>query len=186
KHKLTDSFHPRQLRTILDWAEPGKIALCFQHGRVCQTCIGGYWYECAVSEAPWWNMTRGKPELFYAYRGSPAQLRDHLTAILGGKEVVVTALKFAAFDPGKGARKTSLQGWATYEAIGSGRLMRGKDWPVWRLKASLKMPAITMHLVQDSLDGHSRYIVGDGPAGPEDVPSLTRALQLWRGVVHIM
>src|SRR5258708_4173281 len=48
KHKLTDGFHPRQSRTILDWAEPGSIAVCFQNGeRTCVTCIGGYWYECA-------------------------------------------------------------------------------------------------------------------------------------------
>jgi HEAT repeat protein len=104
-------------------------------------------------------------------------MRDHVTAILGGKEVVVTALKYAAFEPGQGARKTSLEGWATYEAVGSGRLMRGKDWPIWRIKASLKTPAITMHLVQDSLSGHSAFIVGDGPGSAADVPALVKALK---------
>jgi HEAT repeat protein len=176
KHKLTDGSHPRQARTVLDWAEPGAVAIWFRAGNVSETCIGGYWYECAASEAPWWTMTRGKPELCYTYRGSTGKLRDHVTAILDGKEVVITALKYAAFDPGKGERKTSLEGWATYEAVGSGRLMRGKDWPVWRLKASLKMPAITMHLVQDSLKGKSQFVVGDGAGGPNDVPALVKAL----------
>jgi len=178
KHKLTDGFHPRHARAVLDWAEPGAVAVCFRRGNVCQTCIGGFWYEtAAAAEAPWWTMTGGRPELSYAYSGSTAKLRDHVTAILDGKEVVVTALKNAAFDPGQGARKTSPEGWATYEAVGSGRLMRGKDWPVWRIKASLKTPAITMHLVQDSLSGHSRFIVGDGPGGAEDVPALAKALK---------
>jgi hypothetical protein len=44
KHKLTDGFHPRQARTILDWAEPGKTAVCFENENVCLTCIGGFWY----------------------------------------------------------------------------------------------------------------------------------------------
>src|SRR5262249_10504987 len=70
KHKLTDGFHPRQARTILDWAEPGQLAICFHTERVSQTCIGGFWYECAAGEAPWWTMTAGRPELSYAYSGS--------------------------------------------------------------------------------------------------------------------
>jgi HEAT repeat protein len=177
KHRLTDGSRPRQARTILDWAEPGEVAVCFQRGNVSETCIGGFWYECAAGEAPWWTMAAGRPELSYTYSGSTAKLRAHVTDILAGREVVVTALKYAAFDPGQGARKTSLEGWATYEAVCSGRLMRGKDWPVWRLKASLKTPAITMHLVQDSLKGESKFIVGDGPGGADDVPALAKALK---------
>jgi HEAT repeat protein len=177
KHKLTEGSYPRQARAILDWAEPGAVAVWFRAGNVSLTCLGGSWYECAAGEDSWWIMTRGKPELGYTYRGSTARLRNHVTAILGGKEVVVTALKYAAFDPGQGARKTSVEGWATYEAVGSGRLMRGKAWPVWRIKASLKTPAITMHLVMDSLKGESRFIVGDGPGGADDVPALAQALK---------
>jgi HEAT repeat protein len=176
KHKITDGFHPRQSRTILDWAESGAVAICFRRGNVCQTCLGGFWYECAAGDLGSWIMTVGKAELCYTYSGSVARLREHVTAILDGREVVITALKYAAFDPGRGARKTSAQGWATYEAVGSGRLMRGKEWPIWRLKAGSKTPALTMHLVQDSLAGRSQFIVGDGPGGPDDVPRLVKAL----------
>ena len=176
KHKITNGFHPRQSRAILDWAEPEAVAVCFQRGTVCQTCIGACWYECAAGEAPWWTMTMGKSELSYTYRGATDKLRDHVAAILDGKEVVITALKYAAFDPGMGARKTTSEGWATYEAVCSGRLMRGKDWPVWRIKASLKTPALTMSLVHDSLMGTSKFIVGDGPAGLDDMPALLKAL----------
>lgn len=170
KHKLTSGSHPRESRTILDWAEPGNLAVCFHNGRVSQTCIGRYWYQCAATDASSWTLTGGRPELSYVYSGSAAKLRDHVTAILAGQEVVVTALNFAVFAPGKIERK--LEGWATYEAVCSGRLMRGKDWPVWRIKASLRMPAITLGLLQNP-----KFIVGTGPADPEDVPALARALK---------
>src|SRR5438874_1042828 len=104
KHQLKDGIHPRQARTVLDWAEPGAIAICFQSGTVSQTCIGGYWYECAKADDAWWTMTNGKPELSYAYSGSTAKLRDYVTAMLAGREVVVTALKYRqlTLEPGGG------------------------------------------------------------------------------------
>jgi RNA polymerase sigma factor (sigma-70 family) len=49
KHQLTDGFHPRQVRTVLDWAEPGAVAVWFRAGNVSQTCLGEFWYECAAS-----------------------------------------------------------------------------------------------------------------------------------------
>jgi HEAT repeat protein len=179
KHKLTDGFHVRAARTVLDWAEPGNIAICFQTGDGSLTCIGGYWYQCAAGEVPWWTMTVGRPEMSYAYSGSTAKLRDHVTAILAGREVVVTALKYEvlglAAGPGKWIERKT-EHWATYEAVGAGRLMRGREWPLWRIKASLRMPDLAHPLVQESLTGDSRFIVGDGPGGPEDVPAWTRAL----------
>src|SRR5262245_37177086 len=51
--------------------------------------------------------------------------------------------------------------------------MRGKDWPLWRIKASLKMPTFTFQVVQQS----KTFIVGDGPASPDDVPALVKALK---------
>ena len=51
-------------------------------------------YECAKADDAWWTMTNGKPELSYAYSGSTAKLRDYVTAMLAGREVVVTALKY--------------------------------------------------------------------------------------------
>ena len=81
KHKLTDGFHPRQARTVLDWAEPGKIAISFQTGRSSLTCIGGFWYACGAGADSWWTMTAGRPELSYAYRGSTARLRMLLSAV---------------------------------------------------------------------------------------------------------
>jgi HEAT repeat protein len=172
KHKLSDGFHPRQAHMILDWAEPGNIAVCFVSGKACVTCIGRFWYACAATEAPWWTMTGGKPELAYVYAGSTAKLRDHVQAIVSGREVVVTALKFRVIRPGPGTDHV-WEHWDAVEAVGSRRLMRGKDWPLWRLKASLKTPNLIHELMRIP-----DLLAGDGPAGPGDVPALIKALQL--------
>jgi hypothetical protein len=94
KHQITDGIHPGQPHTILDWAEPGKIAVCFHNDQVALTCIGSSWYECAAGQAPWWTMTAGRPECSYSYSGSAGKLRDHVTALLAGRETVITALKY--------------------------------------------------------------------------------------------
>jgi HEAT repeat protein len=175
KHKLTDGFHARQARSILDWAEPGRIAVCFHNGeRTCVTCIGGFWYECAVGQAPWWTMTTGRPELSYAYSGSTAKLRDHVTALLAGREIVITALRYRVFVRLPGPEKhvtRSREDWDANEAVCARRLMRGQGWPVCRVKASLKMPNTIPELIRDT-----DLIVGAGPGGPEDVPALVKAL----------
>src|SRR5262245_1959863 len=179
KHQLTEGFHPRQARTILDWAEPGAIAVCFLSGKTCVTCIGRFWYACAAADAPWWTMTAGKPELAYAYAGSTARLRDHVQAIVAGREVVVTALKFRVIRPGPGTDHV-WEHWDAVEAVGSQRLMRGKDWPLWRLKASLKTPNLIHELMRIP-----RLLAGDGPTGAGDVPALIKALQLEEAAARI-
>jgi len=173
KHQLTDGFHPRQARAVLDWAEPGQIAVCFQSDHACVTCIGGFWYECAAGEAPWWTMTAGRPELSYVYSGSTAKLRDHVTAMLAGRETVITALKYRALVrvPGRSVEH-DVKHWDANEAVGARRLMRGKDWPLCRIKASLKMPNTVPELILNS-----DLIIGDGPGGPDDVPALVKALK---------
>jgi HEAT repeat protein len=169
-HKLTDGFHPRQARTVLDWAEPGKMAVCFQRGNVCQTCIGGFWYECAAAKGTAWTMTAGKPEYSYVYSGSTTRLAAHVKSIVAGNEVVVTALKFRVIKPGPGTDHVWEQ-WDAVEAVGTRRLMRGNDWPVWRLKASLKTPNLIHELMRIP-----EMLVGDGPAGIDELPALTTAL----------
>src|SRR5262249_26094124 len=180
KHQLTDGYHPREARTVLDWAEPGRLAVCFSTGGGAVTCLGRYWYLCSTHEPGWGAMTAGRPEMAYCYSGSPARLRDHVTAILAGRGGVVTPLKYEVLrlGPGQGQWvERKLEHWATYEAVCCGRLMRGQEWPVWRIKASLKAQTNMLELVQESLSGKTNYIVGDGAAPAEDVPALVKALQ---------
>jgi HEAT repeat protein len=180
RHRLTDGYHPREARTVLDWAQPGEFAVCFYTGRGSVMCLGRYWYLCSANEPGWGTMIAGRPEMAYCYSGSVAKLRDHVTAILAGRDTVVTALKYEVLGlaPGQGKWiERKLEHWATYEAICSGRLMRGKEWPVWRIKASLKTQSNTLELVQESLSGKTDYLVGDGAAAAEEVPALVKALK---------
>jgi HEAT repeat protein len=141
----------RESEAVLNWAEPGRIAIFFHNGAVGQTCIGHFWYECAAAkEAPWWTMTRGKLEQSYAYLGSAAKLRQHVVAILEGKEVLVTALNHHEV--------------VGYRYVARKDLPHGLQYPVWRIKASLKIGGWP-----------SKGLDGAGDA--QDVPPLVKALR---------
>src|SRR4051794_31527725 len=32
RHRIADGFHPREPRIVMEWAEPGQIAVCFTTG----------------------------------------------------------------------------------------------------------------------------------------------------------
>jgi HEAT repeat protein len=166
KHHITDGLHPREPKLVMDWAEPGKLAIGFHNGKTCQVCLGSYWYECAVlAQAPgagagnWWSMTRGMPEQAMAYFGPAAKLREHVTAMLAGKEVVITAVTHGT------------PGFRGYDAVAYKDLLRGKDFPVWRLRASLDMPRNVYHTATDP-----KYIIGLGAGDADDVPGLVKGL----------
>ena len=161
KHQITDGFHPREPQTILEWAEPGKLAICFHDGKTAVVCIGQYWYGCAALEAPWWTMTSARPELSLAYYGTAEKLRDQVPEILDGKEVTITAVTH-------GARSDVWQ----HGNVAFRKVLRGKDCPIWRIKASLKMPENAMEV--GSKD--SKWVVGPGVAAAEDVPGLAKKL----------
>jgi HEAT repeat protein len=160
KHRITDGLHPREPKTILDWAEPGKIAVCFSNGKVCQICLGRYWYECVMEGLPWWGMTRGRPELCLAYYGTAARLRQHLGIMLAGRETVITAILHG------------VDRWQGYESVAFRQSLRGREVPIGRIKASLSMPDAVGELMTDP-----RFLVGKGGGGPEDVGPLLEALQ---------
>jgi HEAT repeat protein len=161
RHHVADGYHPREPRLILEWAEPGKLAVCFTSGTSCVVCIGDYWYECAALEGPWWSMISGRPELSVAYQGSAEKLRDAILPILDGKEVIVTAVNHG-----------SHSGTWQYNNVAFQKVLRGKDCPVWRIRASLEMPSRVWRVG----DRDSRWLVGPGVAGLEDVPALVKEL----------
>lgn len=159
KHNIGDGLHPREPKQILDWAEPGKLAMIFQAGKTAQVCIGPYWYECAEQEPPWWRMTRGAPERSLAYLGSVTRLRGHVAAMLAGKEVVITAVTHGT---------PAFRG---YEPVIYKEQFRSTAYPVWRLRASLMMPGNVYHTATDP-----RWIVGLGAGDAADVPGLLKTL----------
>jgi HEAT repeat protein len=122
KHHVAGGEDARHGEAILQWAEPGNIAIFFHNGTSGLTCIGHAWYECAAKEAPWWTMTRVRSEQAYAYLGSPARLRRHVADILNGKQVLVTALDHNEV--------------VAYRFVARAELPHGSG-QVWRIKAGL-------------------------------------------------
>jgi hypothetical protein len=155
KHRITEGWHPGESKLILDWAEPGQIAICFHNGKSAVTCIGNYWYGASAAEPPWWTMSCGEARLAYAYVGSAQKLREHLKAMLDGKEVVITVVQFNNAD-----RKTVYK---QRDIADLKNVFRGRDCPICRIKASLKMSDSPAELKP----------VGPGAGGPEDVPPLS-------------
>jgi HEAT repeat protein len=165
KHQITDGLHPREPHTIMDWAEPGQLAILFHSGPDAVICIGRYWYQARALEAPWWSMTSGRPELALSYFGSADKLRNHVADMLAGKEVVITSLRFTDHSR------------ATREAAIIRSELRGRaECPIERTKASLKMPSFA-YLISGSTNPVAKeYQLG--PAGnPDDVPDSIKRLQ---------
>jgi HEAT repeat protein len=163
-HQITDGLHPREPYTIMDWAEPGQTAIFFRNGPNFVMCIGRYWYQGCAVDGPWWRMTSGRPELALAYYGSVDKLREHVTAMLAGKEVVLTAIRFGKVGHG-GSREMRTA------VVYRNTLRGGAENPLWRLKASLKMPDFAYQFIDDSK-------VQLGPASdPQEVPALIKRLQ---------
>jgi HEAT repeat protein len=160
KHEISDGLHPREPRLVLDWAEPGQLAVCFANGKVAQICLGHFWYECANLEGPWWRMAYVRWDLSLAYAGSTGRLRTAVTEVLAGKEAVITAVVHGA------------HGAQAYDAVAYRGLVRSTERPVWRIKASLKMPGSVGDLATTPA-----FVVGLGAGGPEDLPPLLRALK---------
>ena len=50
RHHIAEGFHPREPKIVMEWAEPGKLAICFTTGVISLVCIGNYWYDCAALE----------------------------------------------------------------------------------------------------------------------------------------
>jgi hypothetical protein len=115
KHSIGQAgFSPREWQTIMNWAEPGKMALFFHNGGSSETCIDNYWYQAYPGE--WWGMSHGEPYLNRSFAGKPVKLAALVQQLLEGKEVLTTCM----VDGDKNALQT-----------GTARLQR--------MKASLKV-----------------------------------------------
>ncbi len=92
KHNIgKGGFHPREWQNIMAWAEPGKRAVFFHNGSGSETCIGTYWYQCEHA-GDWWNLSHAEPFMLRTFYGDVERLAAAVTAIVAGKEVVVTCL----------------------------------------------------------------------------------------------
>jgi HEAT repeat protein len=150
KHQFAETT--RQDKRCLKRLHTGALAVCFS-GQQQWVCLGEFWYWCGKEEA-----ARLEPEYSQIYCGSAESLRQHVAAILQGKEVVITAAAPSdfSFDPSFAQAKPDLPG------------SKGR---IWRIKASLKIRSA------ESIHDESPYFVGWGIGGPEAVPALLRGLK---------
>jgi HEAT repeat protein len=161
-NEVRHSLHGLDDAAVRLWARPGREVVCFSFGGKAVTCLGRGWYYnygAVGNQNPW--MTAPWVDGFTStYVGSVQRLREHIAAILAGKEVIVPA-----------AVPTN-----DFERHSASPIRR--DWlrtateRVRRVKASLK---ITRNAHVESDD--SPYFVGWGAAGAEAIPGLVAALK---------
>ncbi len=152
RHQIASGLHPRESKEILDWAQPGRTAVCFVNGKLAVTCIGDTWYESSELDPRSYVLVRGRSELSYAYSGSPELLRRHVAAILAKEEVTITAVRQGTPDN------------RAEEAVAFKQPLRGRDIPMWRIRASLKMPATV-----GEISSSPAWVVGIGFGDADDV-----------------
>jgi HEAT repeat protein len=152
---------------ILSWAEPGRVAILFSNTahKVTLTCVGTAWYTGFRRDDGWWDVNEFESrELAWAYLGSVETLRKHLSDILAGKEVVVTAARYDDHGGGSGEL------WVNRTA----RSNLGHDTKVriWRIRASRKILSL-----RDALADRDHFVVGLGTGDQEAIPALVAALK---------
>jgi hypothetical protein len=87
KHTIKGELRPGEAKEIMNWAEPGKMAVFFHNGAASETCLGMNWYQ-AYPAGEWWNMSHGEPFLLRSYAGKPEKLVGLVTDMMAGKEVL--------------------------------------------------------------------------------------------------
>src|SRR5262245_5376689 len=159
KIQIRDGWTPQNTKIMMDWAAPGKTAIFFINGTVGYVCIGSYWCLCSKAAPPWWHSLQGSPECGWTYVGSTEKLRKQLTAMLAGQEVVIPVRKHLTKEvaPGQPLRNV----------VFAKGVLEEREFPIVRIKASLKMPAHA-YLVK---------AIGLGAVGPEEIPALVEALK---------
>jgi HEAT repeat protein len=160
-HCLADDFPAQQRRQLLAWAAPGKTAVCFGHESYSTTCVGNCWYYSNAAAPAVWRAEDIDENLTAAYVGPVERLREHLDAILDGKEVVVTATALLPGGLYENETTPIVRDW-----------LHGKKGRVWRVKASLKLADSS---AVDKCPGG--YFVGWSAGGKEVVPGLVAALK---------
>jgi hypothetical protein len=91
KHTIKGELRPGECKEIMNWAEPGKMAVFFHNGSASETCTGLNWYQ-AYPQGDWWGMSHGEPFLLRSYAGKPEKLVGIVNDMQAGKEVLVPCM----------------------------------------------------------------------------------------------
>jgi HEAT repeat protein len=149
---------------LCDWAKPGRQAVFFSLGaRKAVTCVGNHWnYNWDFGEREGlWSTASWVDGFRHTCVGSVAKLREAVSDILAGKEVVITATNPIGEELFDAEETPIVRDW-----------LHGKKGRVFRIKASLE-------LADQSALEHcpGGYVVGPGVGGKEVVPQLIAALK---------
>jgi HEAT repeat protein len=148
---------------VLQWARPGRTAICFYFGGKAVTCVGNHWYYNwnfgeTFSNPGVWTCADWINGFTATYVGPVEKLREHVNAIRAGREVVVTAEAPGDLMARLGMPNPTGRDW-----------LHGKKGRVWRIKAGTK--------VRDFVGSDtSPHFVAWGIGGAESVPSCLTAL----------
>jgi HEAT repeat protein len=161
RHRIDWPGSERDRRAVLDWARPGKVAVCFQDGDRCRTCLGNFWYLSVAEDPTSWSAASPLEGCPVTYVGPAEKLREHVAAILAGREVVVTA---QALDDNDYFRPDwhgpVYRDW-----------LHGRKGRICRVRAGLRIVSLD-ETASEGSPGYVGWCVG----GPEAVPALAAAL----------
>ncbi|MFI5380514.1 MAG: HEAT repeat domain-containing protein [Tepidisphaerales bacterium] len=146
-------------RQICEWAEPGRRAVIFVSPGTALVCIGKGWYQVQSSLDGWWKLGPVRPDLPLGYYGTVSRLCDAVEIMLTGKTAIITTMPHGA-DEG-----------ASFDvALNRGNLPGLIT--VQRIRANLRMPAVVM-----AVSANPAFLVGQGPAGEDEIPALIEKLK---------
>jgi hypothetical protein len=93
RHVCTGQLREGEIKTVLEWAEPGKIAIFFAKDGACECCIDNYWYQIYKQGDDLYSMSHGEPFLLRSYAGKAERLAPLVRSIIEGREVIVPAME---------------------------------------------------------------------------------------------
>jgi FG-GAP-like repeat len=93
RHVCAGQLREGEIKAVLDWAEPGKIAVFFAKDGACETCIDNYWYQIYKQGDDLYGMSHGEPFLLRSYAGKAEKLPPVVRGIMEGREVICSAME---------------------------------------------------------------------------------------------
>jgi FG-GAP-like repeat len=93
RHVCTGQLREGETKAVLDWAEPGKIAIFFAKDGACETCIDNYWYQIYKNGEDLYGMSHGEPFLLRSYAGKAERLAPIVRGIIEGREMITPAME---------------------------------------------------------------------------------------------
>jgi HEAT repeat protein len=152
----------RDQHDLWKWASPGKRAIAFLLEDTCSVCLGSFWYYCERDDKGIWVLDCVLHTAAMTYCGSVDRLREHVTSILRGQDVIVTAT--ASGDP--------LADWFSDLWPIRRDWLHGKKGRVCRVRAGLKITEL-----DDTTREDAPHFVGWGVGDAEIIPALVKSLR---------